>query len=159
MASYTWRRVLQFGETVATLYARIPLLLTPSQDFIPYWRPVQEVPDELVAGKHKVDDGRAEVGVSVAADISLLETAIDVPLRGITLYDCAQFRAVLCTSQEWVVSKGMVAINEKLAPTEFRLPSSCVKLRFRPDQHVPWAAQPGMDIVQTSARRDLPGLV
>ena len=153
---HTFSRAQASTPSVADLCARLPLLLTLSQHFIPYWRLVHEVPDELVAGKHKVDDGRAEVGISVAADISMLETAIDIPHRGITLYDIGQHRSVLITQKEWVVTKGLVVINERLDPKEFRVPSSCVKLRFQPDQNVPWPAQPGLDIVQTSANRDLP---
>ncbi|CAE7562401.1 HERC1, partial [Symbiodinium sp. CCMP2456] len=123
--SFIGRQLLQAGISTADLYARVPLLMSPSKDFVPFWRTVDEQPDELAAGMHKVEDGRSEVGV-------------------------------LRTAAESVVAKGLLTINDNLPGSIFRCPKSCIKLRFHPDEAVPWRAQYGIDIVQTTAARDSP---
>jgi len=55
-----------------------------------------------------------------------------------------------------VVAKVLLTINDNLPGSIFRCPKSCIKLRFHPDEAVPWRAQYGIDIVQTTAARDSP---
>ena len=86
--SFIGRQLLQAGVSTADLYARVPLLLAPSKDFVPFWRTVDGQPDVLAAGIHEVEDGRSEVGI------------------GIPVYYPVQFRRVLRTAAE-----SLVAIN------------------------------------------------
>ncbi|CAE7356147.1 unnamed protein product [Symbiodinium sp. KB8] len=119
--------LLRSSASLVDLYARMPLLLTPSEH-VPFNSAVSVAPEVMVAG-HKVLDGQTEVGPSLASDLSLLDDACVNPDTGIVVYDPLQYRAWLRLENGLMsLCKGMVAINDCLPDHAVFLPKSCSKL-------------------------------
>ncbi|CAE7361079.1 unnamed protein product [Symbiodinium sp. CCMP2592] len=145
-SSPTAKAILNSGESINAQYARLPLLLTPSEA-VPHAAAIQVRPEDEVHG-HKIRDGQAEIGPELAANLGMLATARTDAATFV--YDASQFRACLrLASGGFGLCKGMLFVNEALHGWDISMPSSCVKLKLFGSLKVQHGspAQPGWDLV------------
>ncbi|CAE7032190.1 unnamed protein product, partial [Symbiodinium sp. CCMP2592] len=122
-ARTTFGRILKSGSFLHEIYARVPLLFTPSTPLsLPPDVKVRVVPDIVNKDGEKTTDGWGEVGPALMYELNLN------PRGG--FYSLMQHRCLLPVGEDLdVVAKGMVGLNESL-DREIVLYESCVKVRL-----------------------------
>ena len=95
----------------------------------------------------------------LGTDLSFLDTAAIKLETNVTLYNAFQWRAVLSIEAGCGLCKGALIINETLPPQTLLCRESCVKLTYpAPNGPIPWNAQLGFDVINTSGFQHPPRL-
>ena len=131
-------------QTLEKLYARLPLLLTPSESvgFAGHAR-VKDDEANTVVGRLEAD-GQAELGLGLACELGLLADTTN------HVYVAVQFRGVLevAVSSEICLCKGMLVVNPNFGHKEFVPRESCIKVRLPAGTQVDL----GLDITKETAK-------